>query len=140
MKILVINGVNLHMLGKRKEAHYGAFDLKQLEDCVTKYAKEKGVETECFQSNYEGAVVEKITKNDADGIILNAGAHTHYSYAIADAVECCGKPVVEVHLSDVENREDFRKFSVLTRVCVARFFGKKEKSYYEAVDFLIKNK
>ena len=140
MKILVINGVNLHMLGKRKEEHYGALTLKQLEDCVTNYAKESGAEVECFQSNYEGAVVEKITQNDADGIILNAGAHTHYSYAIADAVECCGKPVVEVHLSDVEHREEFRKFSVLTPVCDARFFGNKEKSYYQAVDFLINNK
>lgn len=140
MKILIINGVNLHMLGKRKEEHYGAMTLEQLEKCVTEYAKKMGAEAECFQSSYEGAVVEKITKNDADAIILNAGAHTHYSYAIADAVECCGKPVVEVHLSDVEHREDFRKFSVLTRVSVARFFGKKEKSYYEAIDFLLKNK
>ena len=128
------------MLGKRKEEHYGALTLKQLEDCVTNYEKERGADVECFQSNYEGAVVEKITQNDADGIILNAGAHTHYSYAIADAVECCGKPVVEVHLSDVENREEFRKFSVLTPVCAARFFGNKEKSYCQAVDFLIENK
>ena len=85
------------------------------------YAAKNDVETEFFQSNCEGRLIDVITDNDADAIVLNAGAYTHYSYAIADAVECCGKPVVEVHLSDVENREDFRKKSVLTPVCAARF-------------------
>jgi len=138
MKILVINGVNLHMLGRRKAEHYGAMTLAQLEDMVRDHAIKQGVDTEFFQSNCEGALVDKITQNECDAIVLNAGAYTHYSYAIADAIECCGKPVVEVHLSDVENREEFRKISVLTPVCVARFFGKKEKSYFEAIDFLAK--
>ena len=139
MKILVINGVNLHMLGKRKAEHYGTMTLAQLEDMVRDYASKQGVDTEFFQSNCEGALVDKITGNDSDAIIINAGAYTHYSYAIADAIECCGKPVIEVHLSDVENREGFRKISVLTPVCATRFFGKKEKSYFEAVDWLVKN-
>lgn len=140
MKVLVINGVNLHMLGKRKAEHYGTMTLEDLQNAVKNYADGKNIETEFFQSNCEGRLVDKITQNDADAIILNAGAYTHYSYAIADAVECCGKPVAEVHLSDVENREDFRKISVLTPVCAARFYGKKEKSYFEALDWLVKNR
>lgn len=136
MKILVINGVNLHMLGKRKAEHYGTLTLAQLEDMVSSYISAKGMTAECYQSNCEGQLVDKITCNDADAIILNAGAYTHYSYAIADAIECCGKPVVEVHLSDVENREDFRKKSVLTPVCAARFYGRKQHSYFDAVDYL----
>lgn len=140
MKILVMNGPNLHMLGKRKEQHYGTMTLEQLNNAVSQYAKNKGVETEFFQSNCEGRLIDKITQNTCDAIVLNAGAYTHYSYAIADAIECCGKPVIEVHLSDVENREDFRKISVLAPVCKAKFFGKKEKSYFEAIDFLVENK
>lgn len=139
MKVLVINGVNLHMLGKRKAEHYGSMTLAQLEDMVRDYATGQGVDTEFYQSNCEGALVDKITQNDSDAIVLNAGAYTHYSYAIADAIECCGKPVVEVHLSDVENREGFRKISVLTPVCATRFFGKKEKSYFEAIDWIKQN-
>lgn len=139
MKVLVINGVNLHMLGKRKAEHYGSMTLAQLEDMVRDYATDHGIDTEFYQSNCEGALVDKITQNDSDAIVLNAGAYTHYSYAIADAIECCGKPVVEVHLSDVENREDFRKISVLTPVCATRFFGKKEKSYFEAIDWIKQN-
>ena len=104
------------------------------------YAAKNDVETEFFQSNCEGRLIDVITDNDADAIVLNAGAYTHYSYAIADAVECCGKPVVEVHLSDVENREDFRKKSVLTPVCAARFYGKKQGSYFDAIDWLTENK
>ena len=139
MKVLVINGVNLHMLGKRKAEHYGSMTLAQLEDMVRDYATGLGVDAEFYQSNCEGALVDKITQNDSDAIVLNAGAYTHYSYSIADAIECCGKPVVEVHLSDVENREDFRKISVLTPVCATRFFGKKEKSYFEAIDWIKQN-
>ena len=139
MKVLVINGVNLHMLGKRKAEHYGSMTLAQLEDMVRDYAIGHGIDTEFYQSNCEGALVDKITQNDSDAIVLNAGAYTHYSYAIADAIECCGKPVVEVHLSDVENREAFRKISVLTPVCATRFFGKKEKSYFEAIDWIKQN-
>ena len=139
MKVLVINGVNLHMLGKRKAEHYGTMTLSQLEDMVRDHATSQGVDTEFYQSNCEGALVDKITQNDSDAIVINAGAYTHYSYAIADAIECCGKPVVEVHLSDVENREGFRKISVLTPVCATRFFGKKEKSYFEAIDWIKQN-
>ena len=139
MKVLVINGVNLHMLGKRKAEHYGTMTLAQLEDMVRDHAAGQGVDTEFYQSNCEGVLVDKITQNDSDAIVINAGAYTHYSYAIADAIECCGKPVVEVHLSDIENREGFRKISVLTPVCATRFFGKKEKSYFEAIDWIVKN-
>lgn len=140
MKILIVNGPNLHMLGKRKAEHYGSLTLAQLEKQVADYAAKNDVETEFFQSNCEGRLIDVITDNDADAIVLNAGAYTHYSYAIADAVECCGKPVVEVHLSDVENREDFRKKSVLIPVCAARFYGKKQGSYFDAIDWLTENK
>ena len=140
MKILIVNGPNLHMLGKRKAEHYGSLTLAQLEKQVADYAAKNDVETEFFQSNCEGRLIDVITDNDADAIVLNAGAYAHYSYAIADAVECCGKPVVEVHLSDVEKREDFRKKSVLTPVCAARFYGKKQGSYFDAIDWLTENK
>ena len=129
MKILIVNGPNLHMLGKRKAEHYGSLTLAQLEKQVADYAAKNDVETEFFQSNCEGRLIDVITDNDADAIVLNAGAYTHYSYAIADAVECCGKPVVEVHLSDVENREDFRKKSVLF-IFRSRLFSLTIKFYH----------
>ena len=127
MKILIVNGPNLHMLGKRKAEHYGSLTLAQLEKQVADYAAKNDVETEFFQSNCEGRLIDVITDNDADAIVLNAGAYTHYSYAIADAVECCGKPVVEVHLSDVEKREDFRKKACLL-LCAPRGFTARNRA------------
>ncbi|MBR5250481.1 MAG: 3-dehydroquinate dehydratase [Clostridia bacterium] len=136
MKILVINGPNLDMLGKRDPIHYGTLTLNQLNKQVSLYAKKSGFKTTFFQSNCEGAIITAITHSKCDAIILNAGAYSHTSYAIKDAIECCQKFVVEVHLSDVSNREDFRKIRVFEQVTKGYFYGKKTQSYLDAVDFI----
>jgi len=138
MKILVINGPNLDMLGKRDPAHYGSLTLKQLNNQVALYAKKHGIKTVFFQSNCEGAIITAITHSKCNAIILNAGAYSHTSYAIRDAIECCQKPVVEVHLSDVSSREDFRKIRVFEQVAKGYYYGKQTQSYFDAVDFLKK--
>ena len=137
MKITVINGPNLNMLGKRDKSHYGDLTLDELNAYVREYCAARGAETEFLQSNYEGEIVGWIQTADCDGMILNAGAYTHYSYAIRDAIECRRFPVAEVHLSDIHAREPFRRVSVLEPVCAVQIAGKKEKSYTEAADFLI---
>lgn len=113
MKVLVINGVNLYKLGARSK-EYGTTTLAELEKALRKKAEEIGAETEFFTSNYEGAIVEKIQDADVDAIIINAGAHTHYSYAIADALKdkTCRK--IEVHMTNVQAREEFRRTSVIS--------------------------
>lgn len=113
MKVLVINGVNLNKLGARSK-EYGTTTLAELEKALRKKAGEIGAETEFFTSNYEGAIVEKIQDADVDAIIINAGAHTHYSYAIADALKdkTCRK--IEVHMTNVQAREEFRRTSVIS--------------------------
>ena len=138
MKILVINGPNLDMLGKRDPSHYGSLTLNQLNKQVAFYAKQKGAKTNFFQSNCEGAIITAITHTKCDAIILNAGAYSHTSYAIRDAIECCGKFVVEVHLSDVSSREDFRKIRVFEQVTKGYFYGKQKQSYFDALDFIKK--
>ena len=112
-KILLINGPNLNMLGVRNPAVYGSTTLKDIEKEVLSYAKTKNSRLFCFQSNHEGCIIDKIHKayGKIDGIIINPGAFTHYSYAIRDALESVKIPTVEVHLSDIHNREDFRKIS-----------------------------
>ena len=137
MKITVINGPNLNMLGRRDRSHYGDMTLAELEDFVRDYCAERGIETEFLQSNCEGEIVGWIQSAACDGMILNAGAYTHYSYAIRDAIECRNFPVAEVHLSDIHSREPFRRISVLEPVCAVQIAGKRERSYTEAVDFLI---
>lgn len=122
------------MLGKRDKTLYGSLTLKEINAAVEAYAQEKGIKTEFFQSNCEGEIIDALHNAKADGIILNAGAYSHYSYAIRDAVECA-PAAVEVHLSDITKREDFRKIRVLEGVVKACFMGKKEKSYFEAVDY-----
>jgi len=139
MKILVINGPNLDMLGYREPAVYGSQKYSDLCDFITKCADGSGIETVIKQSNHEGEIVEWI--HDAffeqyDGMVINAGAYTHYSYAIRDALAILTCPVVEVHLSDVMNREAFRKISVIEPVCTTRCFGKGFESYREALEFI----
>ena len=136
MKILVINGVNLGSLGKRNPEHYGSMTLDELNSAVMRYCTEKGVDVEFFHSNCEGSIVDAIENTDADAIMINAGAYTHYSYAIRDALECKNAFKTEVHLSDINNREGFRKTRVFEDVVDGFFCGKKEKSYFEAVDFI----
>ena len=138
-KILVMNGPNLDMLGTREPAVYGYDPLETLEETVIAYAAERGVKATCFQSNSEGKLINKLHKAPAkyDAVIYTPGAHTHYSYAIRDAIASIDTPVVEVHLSDVDSREGFRRVSVTAPVCVAQIKGMGIQGYCDAVDYLL---
>ena len=140
MKFLVINGVNLNLTGVREKEIYGTKTLDEINAEIAAVAYENGDEIEFFQSNYEGAIVEKIheafLEKTCDAILLNAGAYTHYSYAIRDAVAAVPVPVYEVHMSDIYAREDFRKTSVLSEVCVGTVCGLGVGSYLTALAFL----
>lgn len=132
MKVLVINGVNLNMLGKRGK-EYGTVTLSEIEKDMKALADTLGTDIEFFTSNFEGEIVEKIQATDADAIIINAGAHTHYSYAIADALrdKTCRK--VEVHLTNIHAREEFRSHSVLSAAVDGVIAGFGEQSYLLAL-------
>lgn len=137
-KILLINGPNMNMLGIRQPEIYGHDTLKTIERFTAERAAELGYECECFQSNYEGAIVEKIhgAYGKVDGIVMNPAAFTHYSYAIADAVSAVGLPVVEVHMSDIQNRESFRRDSVILPYCIGQISGRGKDSYVLGVEKL----
>ena len=141
MKILVINGVNLNMLGIREPDLYGANNYKLLVSIIKKHAKEIGVKVKCFQSNYEGEICTEIQKayKRFDGIVINAGAYTHTSVAILDALKSVQIPTVEVHITDINTREDFRKFSYISLYAEKMIVGKGFDGYIEAIDYL-KNK
>ena len=141
MKILVINGPNINMLGIREPDIYGKTGFVDLINTVTEYAKEKGIELECYQSNHEGDLVDKIqwAYGKFDGIVINPGAYTHTSIAILDAVKAVGIPTVEVHISDVSKREDFRQVSYIRAACVKTIAGHGIKGYIEAIEFLVSN-
>ena len=134
-RIEVMHGVNLAQLGRRDPDHYGPATLTELEMGISEAAADLGLATRFFQSNHEGAFVEHLHGLDglADAVILNPGAWTHYSYAIRDALELTGLPAVEVHLSNVDEREPFRRESVLGDLCVARIAGKGPDGYREAL-------
>jgi 3-dehydroquinate dehydratase-2 len=137
-RIEVMHGVNLDQLGRRDPAQYGTLTLEELEVRINAAAGELGLDTRFFQSNHEGEFVERLHRLDglADGLILNPGAWTHYSYAIRDALEITGLPAVEVHISDVEGRESWRRQSVIRDLCVARVIGKGAAGYREALERL----
>jgi 3-dehydroquinate dehydratase-2 len=137
-RIEVMHGVNLDQLGRRDPATYGTFTLDELEVKISSAAHELGLVTRFFRSNHEGEFVERLHRLQglADGLVLNPGAWTHYSYAIRDALELVKLPAVEVHLSDVENREEWRSRSVLSELCVARIVGKGPAGYREALERL----
>ena len=139
MKILLLNGVNLNMLGKRDSRYYGTDTLAELEKKVCQYAARLGIEVVCKQSNIEGELVNILQQTDCDAIIFNAGAYSHYSYALYDCIECIEQPVVEVHLSDIYQREAFRHVDVLEGVCATRFYGKGVQSYFDAVEYIAQN-
>lgn len=138
-KFLLMNGPNLNMLGVRDPAIYGTDTLASIEAEVVAYGAQHGVQIDCFQSNHEGALIDKLHEAHGvyDGIVYNPGAHTHYSYALHDAVECIDVPVVEIHISDISKREEFRRTSVIAPACVARIKGKGKAGYLEAVDVLL---
>jgi len=138
MKILLIHGPNLNILGKRDKKHYGCLTLNNIELLVKQEAKKINCEVISFQSNHEGALIDFIQSNSelASGIIINPGALTHYSYALHDALRDTDLPCVEVHLSNINSRESWRKISVTAPACVAQISGKKEKGYVEAIKIL----
>jgi 3-dehydroquinate dehydratase-2 len=134
-RIEVLHGVNLNMLGARPAEHYGTLTLDELEFAIDGYAEELGLEVSSFQTNSEGEFVERLhrTRDMSDGILLNPGAWTHYSWAIRDALEISGLPAVEVHLSDVNGREEWRQHSVIRELCFLTVSGKGVEGYREAL-------
>lgn len=142
MKILVINGVNLNMLGIREKNLYGENDYKSLVKSIKGWAKELGVSVTCYQSNYEGDIVTKIQKalGVYDGIVINAGAYTHTSIAILDALKSVNIPTVEVHITDIHGREEFRHHSYIELVAKKQICGKGFLGYKDAMQFLVENK
>ncbi|MBR3591461.1 MAG: type II 3-dehydroquinate dehydratase [Clostridia bacterium] len=141
MKILVINGPNLNMLGIREPDTYGKNTYADLCELITDYAAKKGVEVKLFQSNHEGALVDEIQAayGNFDGIVINPAAYTHTSVAILDAVKSVGIPTVEVHISAVETREDFRQVSFVRKACIKTITGLGFDGYLRAIDTLTQN-
>lgn len=140
MKITVINGANINMLGIREPDIYGRDDYKKLCDTVQSYCDSHGIETEIYQSNHEGDLVDKIQScyKKSDGIVINPGAYTHTSVALLDALKAVGIPTAEVHISDVPSREDFRQISYIRSACVYTVTGHGIAGYTEAIAFLQK--
>ena len=138
MKILVINGPNINMLGIREPEIYGNQNYKTLLDDIEKWSEEMGWQVECFQSNHEGAIVDKIQEayGNFDGIVINPAAYTHTSVAILDALKSVGLPAVEVHISDVTKREDFRQISYAGMACEEHIIGKGIEGYKLAIQYL----
>jgi 3-dehydroquinate dehydratase II len=139
MQIVVLNGVNLDLLGKRDPELYGGVSLSELETRIYEWASELGCHVRCRQTNHEGEYVEWChdAMGWADGVLANPGAWTHYSYAIRDALELFEGPIVEVHLSDIENREEWRKKSVLAELAAKRVLGKGPDGYKEGLQFIV---
>lgn len=139
MKILVINGPNINMLGIREPEHYGKETYSDLVNKIENHCNEKGIEVKVFQSNHEGDLVDEIQNayKNMDGIVINPGAYTHTSIAILDAVKAVNIPTVEVHISKVEEREDFRQISYVRLACEKTITGHGTDGYIEAIDFLI---
>lgn len=138
MKIQVINGPNLNLLGIREPHIYGTITLAEINEQLERAGAARGMKLNFFQSNHEGAIIDKIQEcySQMDGIVINPGAYTHYSVAIRDAISAVGIPAVEVHLSDIANREDFRRISVIKDVCIGQISGKGIDSYIEALSCL----
>ena len=141
MKLLVINGPNLNFLGIREKGVYGTQNYDDLLDMIAKKGKENGCAIEVFQSNHEGAIIDRIHDayfDGTEGIVINPGAYTHYSYAIRDALASIEVTKVEIHISDITKREEFRKVSVTAPACDAQIYGHGLEGYLEAIDFCLK--
>ena len=137
-RVEVMHGVNLDQLGRRPTAHYGTLSFNELETRIERYARDLGLNARFFQTNAEDEFVEHLHRLEGltDGIVLNPGAWTHYSYAIRDALEIARLPTVEVHLSDVANREPWRRVSVISELCVATISGQGPDGYRAALERL----
>lgn len=144
MKILVIHGPNLNLLGTREPEIYGTLSLREINARIRAHAKKRGASVSAHQSNHEGEIIDLIQKHTSpqarkrhDALIINPGAYTHTSYAIRDAVRACGVPAVEVHLSNLHGREEFRTRSVIAAVCRGQISGFGYVSYLLAIDALV---
>ena len=137
-RVTVMHGINLGALDRRPAEIYGGLSLVRLEQQIGRFGRELGLEVRFFQSDFEGEYVQEIHKASdfSDGLILNPGAWTHYAWSLRDALEVCGLPAVEVHLSDIEQREAFRRLSVLDGVVIARISGKGPEGYRDALEHL----
>ena len=140
MKLLVINGPNLNFLGIREKGIYGTQDYNYLLNMIQEKAQNEGIEIECYQSNHEGAIIDKIQESyfdNTDGIVINPGAYTHYSYAIRDALASITVPKVEIHISDITKREEFRKNAVTKAACDYQIYGHGLDGYIMAIDYIL---
>ncbi len=143
MKILVIHGPNLNLLGKREPELYGTETLDEVDDRIRNYAGARGIDIRIFQSNHEGGIIDRIHEAAAEGpgtcdaLIINPGGYTHYSIAIRDAIAAVDLPTIEVHLSDIRKREPFRRESVIAPVCRRQITGLGPEGYLRAIDALI---
>ena len=139
MKILLINGANLNLLGSREPEKYGSTTLKDIESAVIKRGEELGAQVNAWQSNHEGDIVDKIqsAKGVYDGILINAGGYTHTSVVIRDAIASVQIPTVEIHMTNIHAREEFRHTSLISGVCIAQVVGFKELSYTLALEGLV---
>ena len=140
MKILLINGANLNMLGQREPEKYGNISLSDIENSVIAKGKELGVDVDVWQSNHEGEIVDKIqsAKGQYEGLLINAGGYTHTSVVIRDAIASIQIPAVEIHMTNIHAREEFRHTSLISGVCVAQVVGFKDQSYLLALEGLVK--
>lgn len=137
MKLLIINGPNLNFLGIREKGIYGTQDYEYLLKLIADKSEEMGITTEVFQSNHEGAIIDRIQDayfDGTEGIVINPGAYTHYSYAIRDALASVTMPKIEIHISDITQREEFRKTSVISPVCNEQIYGHGLAGYMEAME------
>jgi 3-dehydroquinate dehydratase type II len=138
MRIVVINGPNLNLIGTRSPEIYGSTSLEELDDSCRSWAADLGAIVDTYQSNHEGGLIDRLhAARDADGVVINPGAFTHYSYAIRDAIEAIGIPTVEIHISNVRDREPWRRISVVSDVCVATIFGRGIIGYRDAIRHLV---
>ncbi len=135
MRVLVLNGPNLNLLGSREPDIYGRLTLDEINDDLR--VKFPGVDFEFYQSNHEGDLIDKLQSDKFDGAVFNPGAFTHYSYALYDCIRAMDYPVVEVHLSDINSREDFRKVSVIAPACLKSIMGLGAKGYHFGVEVLM---
>lgn len=139
LRILVMNGPNLNLLGTRETDVYGTATLEDIEGMCVAKAADLGVDVTFYQSNHEGSLIDRLheARGSCNGVVLNPGAFTHYSYAIRDAIAAVALPVVEVHLSDIHGREDFRAVSVVEPVCIAQIAGLGAESYLKGLETLV---
>ena len=140
-RVLVIHGPNLNLLGEREPEHYGRLTLRELNREIKAYAKKRNIKAHCYQSNHEGKLIDRIHKlrRRVHGIVINPGGLTHTSVSLRDAISAVRLPAVEVHLSDIHSREDFRKSSFIEPVCVKQISGKGKDSYLEGIDALVEH-